>query len=359
MATGQSTIRGRYYDGKTAQAREVTVVATPGEVVLRDAASAALVARWPIVELGVLGDSEHEAVPLLVRRNEEARLAIEDAAQRQALGNAVPEIARLGARRPSAAGRILQFGAGLVVAIALFWAGLQAGGDALAPLVPQALQARLGENVYAGLVGKRPLCEGRAGLAAVNLFAGRLAAQAGYDRPISVRVVKGGPINAFTLPGGIVILYSALIDRAADGNELGGVIAHEIGHAVHYHPIKGLARQYGTEQILKAITGGYSDIGTLGSGGSLLLALRNGRQFEREADSTGVALLEGLGLRADGMSRFFEELLKSEPHDPAAVGGIWSDHPPTAERVAATRRAPIGAPDFTEADWQAIRTMCH
>jgi predicted Zn-dependent protease len=137
------------------------------------------------------------------------------------------------------------------------------------------------------------------------------------------------------------------------------VIAHEIGHAVHYHPIKGLARQYGTEQILKAITGGYSDIGTLGSGGSLLLALRNGRQFEREADSTGVALLEGLGLRADGMSRFFEALLKSEPHDPAAVGGIWSDHPPTAERVAATRRAPTGAPDFTEADWQAIRNMCH
>jgi predicted Zn-dependent protease len=359
MTAGQPTIRGRYYDGKTATARDVTVVATPGEVVLRDAADAALVARWPIVELGVLGDSEHEAVPLLVRRNEEARLAIEDAGQRQALGKAVPEIARLGARRPSAAGRILQFGAGLAAAIALFWVGLQAGGDVLAPLVPQALQARLGESAYAGLVGKRPLCEGREGLAAVNLFAGRLAAQAGYDHPISVRVVKGGPINAFTLPGGIVVLYSALIDQAADGNELGGVIAHEIGHAVRYHPIKGLARHYGTEQILKAITGGYSDIGTLGSGGSLLLALRNGRQFEREADSTGVALLEGLGLRADGMSRFFEELLKSEAHDPAAVGGIWSDHPPTAERVAATRRASTGAPDFTEADWKAIRNMCH
>lgn len=359
MTPSPSEIRGRYYDGKTAEVREVTVVATPGEVVLRDAVDAAPVARWPIVELGVLGDSEHEAVPLLVRRNGEARLAIEDAGQRRALGAAVPEIARLGARRPAAAGRILQFGAGLVAAIALFWAGLQAGSDALAPLVPQSLQARLGERVYAELVGKRPLCEGEPGLAAVNRFAGRLAAQAGYDRPVSVRVVEGGPVNAFTLPGGIVILYSDLIDRAADGDELGGVIAHEIGHAVHYHPIEGLARQYGTEQILKAITGGYSDIGTLGSGGSLLLALRNGRQFEREADATGVALLEGLGLRADGMSRFFEALLKTEPHDLAGVAGIWSDHPPTAERVAATRRAPTGAPDFTDAEWQAIRRVCH
>ena len=38
MSLGPSTIRGRYYDGKTADVREVTVVATPGEVILRDAA---------------------------------------------------------------------------------------------------------------------------------------------------------------------------------------------------------------------------------------------------------------------------------------------------------------------------------
>ena len=358
MALGQAAIRGRYYDGKTASVREVTVVATPGEVILRDAADSSLVARWPIVDLAVLGDSEHEAVPLLVRRNDEARLAIEDAGHRRALGTAVPEIARLGAPRPSTAGRILQFGAGLAAVVALFWAGLQAGSDVLAPMVPHALQARLGESVYAQLAGQRPLCRGKAGLEAVNLFAGRLAARGGYDRPVSVRVVKGGPINAFTLPGGIVVLYSALIDRAADADELGGVIAHEIGHAVHYHPIKGLVRQYGTEQILKAITGGYSEIGTLGSGGTLLLALRNGRAFEREADATGISLLEKLGLRADGMSRFFEALLKIEPHDPAAIAGIWSDHPPTAERVTATRRPPTGAPDFTDADWRSIRAMC-
>lgn len=358
MTHGHATIRGRYYDGRTANVREVTVAATPGEVILRDAADTSAIARWPIVDLAVLGDSEHEAVPLLMRRNDEARLAIEDVDQRRALAAAVPEIARLGAPRPSTAGRILQFGAGLAAVIGLFWAGLQAGSDALAPMVPHTLQARLGEGVYAQLVGQRPLCHGKAGLETVNLFAGRLAAQGGYDRPVSVRVVKGGPINAFTLPGGIIVLYSALIDRATDGEELGGVIAHEIGHAVRYHPIKGLARQYGTEQILKAITGGYSEIGTLGSGGTLLLALRNGRAFEREADATGVSLLEQLGLRADGMSRFFEALLKIEPHDPAALAGIWSDHPPTAERVAATRRPATGAPDFSDADWQAIRTMC-
>ncbi len=352
------TIHGRYYDGKSARVREVFVVATPGEVILRDRLDSSQVARWPIVELGVLGDSEHEAVPLLVHRTDEARLAIEDAEQRRQLGIVIPEIARIGAPRPAATGRVLQWGGALVAAIAIFWAGLQTGSDTLAPMVPYGLQARLGESVYHEIVGQRPLCQGKAGLEAINQFANRLAAEASYDHPISVRVVKGGPVNAFTLPGGVMIVYSDLINRAKDGDELGGVLAHEMGHAVLYHPMKGMVRQYGTEQILKAITGGYSEIGTLGSGGTLLLALRNGREFEREADEKGVSLLEKLGLHADGMSRFFEELLKAEPQDMAKAAGIWSDHPPTAERVEATRRPATGVPDFTDQEWQAIRGMC-
>jgi len=352
------TIRGRYYDGRTASVRIVTVLATPGELILRDAGDQALVARWPIVELGVLGDSEHEAVPLLVRANQAERLVIEDADDRLALARDVPEIARLGAPKPAAGLRILKFGGALVAAIALFWGGLETASDAVAPLVPFGLQARLGETVFAQLVGAHPLCTGKDGLRALDGFANRLAVEGDYDHPIAVRVVKGGPVNAFTLPGGILVLYSDLIDLVTDGDELGGVIAHEVGHAVHYHPMQMLARQFGVEQILKTTTGGYSELGTLGSGGQLLLAMRNGRGFEREADATGIRLLERLGLRADGMARFFGQLMKLQPIDPAKVAGILSDHPPTAERIEATRRPATGAPDFAEADWKAVREVC-
>ena len=158
--------------------------------------------------------------------------------------------------------------------------------------------------------------------------------------------MKGGPVNAFTLPGGILVFYSDLIDLARDGNEVAGVLAHEMGHVTHYHAIKGLARQFGVEQLLKSMTGGFSDLGTVGAGGSLLLALRNGRGFERDADATAVELLEKLGLRADGVSRFFERMLEKQPVDMASVIGIWSSHPPTAERIAATRRPATGAARF-------------
>jgi beta-barrel assembly-enhancing protease len=89
-----------------------------------------------------------------------------------------------------------------------------------------------------------------------------------------------------------------------------------------------------------------------------LLALRNGRAFERQADATGVELLEKLGLRADGVASFFEQMMSKEPKDAAAAAGIWSSHPPTAERIAATRRPATGRPAFTDAEWRALRNVC-
>lgn len=348
----------RYYDGKVAVAREVMLRPASQELVILDAAGSTVVARWPAGDLAVLGDTEHEKAPPVVRRGDEARLVIEDADVRRQLASAMPVLAALGKPRPAAGPRIALFGAVAAAAIGLFWAGIEFGSEYAAPLVPYDLQHHLGESVAEDLVGQQPLCQGRAGLAAINKLANRLAEAAGYPYPVSVRIVKGGPVNAFTLPGGVLVFYSDLIDQARDGNEVAGVLAHEIGHAVHYHSIKHLARQYGIEHLMSAMTGGFSDIGTLGSGGAILLALRNGRAFERDADATGVELLEKLGLRADGVASFFERMLELHPKDAAAQIGIWSSHPPTAERIAATRRPPTGRPAFTETEWAALRSVC-
>ena len=348
----------RYYDGKVALARIVTVRPTSQELVILDADGSSVVARWPSAELVVLGDTAHEKVPPVMRLGEEARLVIEDPELRHQLARSMPPLAALGIPRPAALPRIALFGATLAVAVAAFWFAVDVGSGYVAPLVPYDLQRRLGENVASEVIGQQPLCQGRAGMAAINGLAIRLAKAADYPHPVSVRIVKGGPVNAYTLPGGILVFYSDLIDLARDGNEVAGVLAHEVGHVAHHHAIKGLVRQLGVEQLLKAMTGGFSDLGTLGSGGTLLLALRNGRDFERDADATAVELLEKLGLRADGVARFFERLLEEHPTDAAAMVGIWSSHPPTKERIAATTRPSTGRPAFSDAEWAALRTAC-
>jgi predicted Zn-dependent protease len=135
--------------------------------------------------------------------------------------------------------------------------------------------------------------------------------------------------------------------------------------------MKALLRAYGFDMLLKLVTGGYSsDVQTLGGAGSVLLALSHSREAEREADRTALELMDKLGMRADGLSTFFEKLLEMQnkdkggdtrgkgPRDAAEEAGILSTHPPTRERIEATKRPPTGAPPLTAREWQGLRTIC-
>ena len=351
--------RAKFYDGRTAQVHEVSVRPTGSELIIFRPSDSGVLARWPAMELRLLGDVEHEGVPFVSRRGDHARLVVDDPDLRRQLAITMPQLAPLAARKRSTAGRLAMFGSLLLVMAGVFWIGIDAGSEQLAPLVPHRLQAKLGESVMEELTNDKTLCRGEQGLDAINALANRLAAAGGYGHEVSVTIVEGGPVNAFTLPGGFLVFYSDLIDQAKDGSEVAGVLAHEIGHVVHYHSVKALARQYGIDLLVKVVTGGYSDLlNTLTSGGGMLFALRNGRANEREADATGIELLEKLGLRADGVSSFFERMMKDEKADAAERAGIWSSHPPTRERIVTTRRPPTGQPPFSAAEWKALRTVC-
>ena len=111
---------------------------------------------------------------------------------------------------------------------------------------------------------------------------------------------------------------------------------------------------------MKLVSGGYSDLlSTLASGGNLLLALRNGRTFERDADATGVALLEKLDLRADGIA----ELLRADDGEGAQGPGGRRRHlvEPSADRRAHRRHQAAGhrhgLPSATP-EWKALRNVC-
>jgi predicted Zn-dependent protease len=348
----------RYYDGVTADALDVGAKAGIGELLIFRPADFSIVARWPLRQIAVLGDSEHEAAPVLVLKGSEARLVVNDPALRSQLAGASPQLLSMSWQKPAVATRLLRFGSALVALLAFAWLAVDTGTQYAAPLVPHGVQARLGNEVKNELTDGHVACHGEAGLAAINGLANRLAKAAGHPYPVTVHVIKGGPVNAFTLPGDIMVFYSDLISEASDGSEVAGVLAHEMGHVVHDHPIKGIVHEFGTSYLLRMLTGGFSEVSTLASGGSMLLALRNGRAFEREADATGVMLLERLGLRADGIASFFSRLMEKQPTEMAEAIGIWSSHPPTAERIAATRRPPTGRAPFSEAEWRALRSVC-
>ena len=51
-------------------------------------------------------------------------------------------------------------------------------------------------------------------------------------------------------------------------------------------------------------------------------------------------------------------LLENGKPDAAEAAGIWSSHPPTKERIEATKRPATGREPFTPAEWKALRAVC-
>ena len=165
------------------------------------------------------------------------------------------------------------------------------------------------------------------------------------DFPYYFRFVFSPQINAFALPGGIVVINTGLLLLSDSESELASVVAHEISHVSQRHIARRFARQENLSFIsafalLATIVGGIygSDVG-LGAASAALGAvqaseLAYSRDFEREADRLGMQLLVNANLNPQGMPRFFEKLNAQSGAGANSVPEILRTHPLTVSRIS-------------------------
>jgi predicted Zn-dependent protease len=140
-------------------------------------------------------------------------------------------------------------------------------------------------------------------------------------------------VNAFALPGGEVFVLTGLLDRVKEDDDLlRGVLAHELGHAIHRHGVRSLVRN-GVYGITLAFLLGDIDTvtATVIAGASQLDKLQYSRSMEEESDEFGVDLLLRVGRDPEGLARFMESL-ESVP-----VPELLSTHPESKERAKTIR----------------------
>jgi predicted Zn-dependent protease len=166
-------------------------------------------------------------------------------------------------------------------------------------------------------------------------------------------------VNAFALPGGTIVVFTGLIEKSADAEQVAGVLAHEMSHATLRHGLQRVSQSLGLAVGVQLLLGDTQ--GLIAAGAELFqLATINGysREQESEADDEGVRMLHAAGIDPLGFARFFTTL-KDEHGDLPGVVSWMSTHPQHDVRIAAVRErlASLEARDYRpiELDWADVQ----
>src|SRR5258708_4812708 len=144
-------------------------------------------------------------------------------------------------------------------------------------------------------------------------------------------------INAFTVGGGRVYVYTGLVRRLNSEGQLAAVLGHEIGHNVGRHGLKALK---GSQKWNFLILSGYVLGGQGGAGLASLFAsgviLKHSRDSEREADFLGLYEMRDAGYDIEEMDATWRILETAERSEPSSFDKIFASHPPARERLSNT-----------------------
>jgi Zn-dependent protease with chaperone function len=345
-----------YFDGQSNRRQQVRI-GFANQLVLRSDDNFVC---WPYADIrradspsGMLRVSCLSASPL-------ARLDIRDAALAAELAARCTE---LDAHRLSggAVARIVGWSlaaAASIIAVVLYIVPFAA--ERLTPLVPRNFEWHLGQAAEVELltVFGDKVCSGAAGRAAFAKLVEKLRVAAALDATVSSAVLDTPIPNAFALPGGRFFLLRGLLDRAHDPDEVGGILAHELGHLKHRDNLRALIHDGGSSFLIGLLFGDVTGAGAAMFASRSLLTASYSRDVERNADTFAIEVMHRLGRPTRPMGELmFRVTGKESDRQPS----VLASHPLTEDRLQRMRaedQAPSGPPLLSAEEWTALKGVC-
>ncbi len=157
---------------------------------------------------------------------------------------------------------------------------------------------------------------------------------------VEVIVVDSPVINAVTLPGGAVVVYTGLIRRMESAEEMAAVVAHELGHVANRDPLTLLTRQIGLSVLANILTGGQGE--TVAQNAlQTLVNMHYTREAEDRADAFALEILPRAGIPPSAYAAAMTRLKKSQEKEPPAVMRYLDPHSPIDARIKRAEEAPL------------------
>ena len=352
-ASDTAEVEAVFYDGTSNRKRNVTLRFADALTIVEDGAVAA---TWPYADVRradgkkALRLSCVSALPL-------ARLEIADPGAAARVASYLPQ---LEAGRGSAqTGRIVAWSLAAAVSLVLVTVyGIPLLADRIAPLVPFAVEKRIGEAVdrQARTVFGGETCARPEGQAAFDKMMAKLKDAGGFDAPLEAHVLSSGTVNAYALPGGKIYLLDGLLQRARNVDEVAGVMAHELGHAQHRDGLRKIIQTGGSSFLIGLLFGDVT------GGGAVLFAARSivdasySREAESRADAFTIKAMHGLGRSPRPMGEFLVRITGG-----GKMATVIDSHPLSADRLERMKEADgpgTGAPILTDQEWLALKQIC-
>lgn len=222
------------------------------------------------------------------------------------------------------------------------WLALPLLAASAARRVPVAWEEQFGEAVVGSMAPEALRVHDPRIAAPIEALVARLAAA--QESPYHFRVVvsSDSAVNAFAAPGGWIVVNQGLIRLAANGDELAGVLAHEMEHVRLRHVTVSLFQQLSLQLLLAVIVGEAGGVAGNGAGvASRLSGLAFSRGAELEADAGGAAMMREARLDPAAMISILERMRTRAGDAPLEM---LSTHPATPARTEALRARIAGLP---------------
>ena len=211
--------------------------------------------------------------------------------------------------------------------------------------VNEKQEAEIGAEYAAVLLGASPLLAN----AEVERYVNRVGRwlSLNSERPDlnwQFGVLDTGTVNAFSTPGGYVLISRGLLERLHNEAELAGVLAHEVAHVVKKHHLTAMKKGKGMEagaNILSMYLDQQKSAAAKEKlvGGMKEIMLRGlDKDDEFEADRMGVVIAARAGYDPYGLPSVIQMLQASNPKD-SDLAQMFETHPDPGARLDALDRA--------------------
>lgn len=237
------------------------------------------------------------------------------------------------------------------------WYLANPASELIAKQIPMDVERQLAPHVIEAL--KKDICDNKKADAALQKIYQHLRINNNLNYDLDLRIVKSPQINAFALPGGVIIFNAGLLNFASTPEEVAGVLAHEIQHHEQRHLLASLIRTTILTAGWQALVGDFSGILVFDPTTFFNLAnMKFSRDAEDAADRGATVMLDKSQISTRPLFNFFKRLNEKMPQ--GFIPEFLSTHPVESrmEWLKDSIPANNSKPLLTDEEWSELSKAC-